>query len=83
MHAHLEPLLPTDGIAAHGGGVMTPTNEKMKHFIAYAIGKLVVYKNQLMEIPENTMKEKMEKAKEETRATAQKIADNAKSMMRK
>jgi hypothetical protein len=56
LHTHLKPLLPADGIAAHGGGVLMPSEEKMKHFRAYAVGKLEIYKNNLPTI--NTLKNK-------------------------
>ena len=71
LHTHLKPLLPADGIAAHGGGVLMPSEEKMKHFIAFAIGKLEIYKNNLPTISEKTAQKKMQEAKDRAKAAAQ------------
>lgn len=85
LHSHLEPLLPVDGIAAHGGGVITPTNEKMQHFIAYAIGKLAIYKNNLPTISQKfeSAKRKAQEAAEDAKNIAKEAAQRAKAAVKR
>ncbi len=77
LHTHLEPLLPADGIAAHGGGVMTPTSRafplenKMQQYIAYVIGKLIIYKG---------LPKAYEKAQSELPASEKSMIDQMKEM---